>query len=351
MSGDGLFSREERVLAKAEEQLARSGDGDGDGEQRAAFETLLEEYRRLFRTTRRMMRLSDRNEQELRELRSAAETARATLSRYFSPNLASALVDDPEFLSLGGERRELTFLFTDLADFTALVEMLDPPVVVALLNEYLDTLTQIVYRHGGTTEKIVGDAVHAIFGAPVDQPDQAARSVACALEIDAFAETFRGAKHEQGIPLGVTRIGLHAGPAIVGNFGGELFFDFTAHGDAINTTARLEGANKHLGTRICASAAVASKVPDFCGRPVGTLVLKGKTRGLEVWEPLTAEQMREPSTEAYCEAFRMLEAGDPNARKVFAAIVAHQGEDPLAIFHLVRLLAGETGVRIVFGEK
>ena len=349
MSSNDLFAQEESVLAAARAQLAEAPPDDP--ESRQAFETLLNEYRKLFKTTRRLMRLSDRNEQELRKLRSAAETAKETLSRYFSPNLAKEIVDDPEFLSIGGERRELTFLFTDLADFTALVERLEPSVIVPLLNEYLDAITQIVYRHGGTTEKIVGDAVHAIFGEPVEQTDQAARAVACALEIDAYAESFREQKVSEDVALGVTRIGLHSGPAIVGNFGGELFFDYTAHGDAINTAARLESVNKHLGTRICASAAVAENVPDFAGRPVGTLVLKGKTVGLDVFEPLTPEQMQAPATDAYYAAFRKLESNDPGAKQDFAAIVAQHGEDPLAIFHLVRLLAGENGGRIVFGEK
>ena len=344
-----LFGHEESVLAAAREKLAATSSADPGS--REAFETLVKEYEKLFKTTRRLMRLSDRNEQDLRNLRNAAEAAKATLSRYFSPNLAKELVDDPDFLSIGGERRELTFLFTDLADFTSLVERLEPSVIVPLLNEYLDALTQIVFRHGGTTEKIVGDAIHAIFGAPSDLPDQAERAVACALEIDAFAESFRARKMAEDIPLGTTRIGLHAGPAIVGNFGGELFYDYTAYGDAVNVAARLESVNKHLGTRICASSAVAEKVPGFVGRPVGTLVLKGKTAGLDVFEPLAPELGCAPATDAYRAAFEKLESDDPGAKQGFAAIVAQHGEDPLAIFHLVRLLAGESGVRIVFGEK
>ncbi|NIV76043.1 MAG: adenylate/guanylate cyclase domain-containing response regulator, partial [Gammaproteobacteria bacterium] len=117
----------------------------------------------------------------------------------------------------------------------------------------------------GTTEKLVGDAVHAIFGAPLEQADHAERAVACAMEMDAFAESFRKRKIEESIPLGVTRIGVHSGKAIVGNFGGELFFDYTAHGDAINTAARLEAVNKRLGTRICVSADVVRQIPDFTG--------------------------------------------------------------------------------------
>ncbi|MDX1428806.1 MAG: adenylate/guanylate cyclase domain-containing protein, partial [Rhodothermales bacterium] len=283
--------------------------------------------------------------------REAAERARANLSRYFSPNLAKELADNPAFLELGGERRDLTFVFTDLADFTPLVETLEPATVVPLLNEYLNGMTEIVFRNGGTTDKVVGDAVHAIFGAPIEQRDHAALGVACAMEMDAFAEAFRKQKNDEGIPLGVTRIGVHSGPAIVGNFGGASYFDYTAHGDAINTAARLEGVNKFLGTRVCVSEDVVRQIRDFKGRPVGTLVLKGKTGGLRAFEPLAGEQAASEANAAYEAAFAKLESGDPAARQSFAALVGEFGDDPLATFHLKRLLAGETGVEIKFGTK
>ena len=118
-------------------------------------------------------------------------------------------------------------------------------------------MTDIVFAHEGTVAKIVGDALHVLFGAPGDQPDHATRAIACALELDAFARAFRDAWRESGVVLGMTRIGVHAGPAIVGNFGGGRFFDYTAYGDTINIAARLEAANKQLGTPICVSSDVA----------------------------------------------------------------------------------------------
>ena len=296
--------------------------------------------------------LDDLNKlREAYRLREAAEQAKANLSRYFSPNLVAELADNPEFLKLGGERRHLTFVFTDLADFTHLVEHLDPMVIVPLLNEYLDQMTQIVFRHGGTTEKIVGDAVHAIFGAPQEQADHAAWGVACAMEMDEFTESYRKKKNAEGIALGITRIGVHSGNAIIGNFGGDLFFDYTAHGDAINTAARLEGVNKFLGTRICVSENVTEQIPGFDGRPVGRLILKGKTEGLTVFEQLLVDQAQVTATKSYRQAFAKLESGDPGASQAFAALVGQYGEDPLATFHLKRLLAGDTGVEIAFGEK
>ena len=157
---------------------------------------------------------------------------------------------------------------------------------------------------------------------------------------------FRARWRENGIALGATRIGVHAGPAIVGNFGGGRFFDYTAYGDTINIAARLEAANKQLGTRICVSASVAERVKDFRGRPVGDLVLRGRTEPLRAFEPLSPDAHGDPSTATYAQAFGKLEAGDPGALAAFAAEVGKHPDDPLASFHLKRLLNGATGTRI-----
>jgi adenylate cyclase len=283
---------------------------------------------------------------EARRRQSAAERAHASLSRYFSPSLAERLSAGAEGVDLAGQRRDVASLFTDVSGFTPLVEALEPSLLGTLLNEYLVGMTDTVFSHEGTVAKIIGDALHVLFGAPGDQPDHAERAVACALDLDAFSQSFRARWREQGIALGTTRIGVHAGPAIVGNFGGGRFFDYTAYGDTINIAARLEAANKQLGTRICVSAAVAERVTDFCGRPVGDLVLRGRTEPLRALEPLRPEQLDESSTAGYLQAFQRLEAGDPAALASFAAEVGKCPEDPLASFHLKRLLNGATGSRI-----
>ena len=205
---------------------------------------------------------------EARRRQAAAERAHASLSRYFSPNLAERLAGDADGLDLAGQRREVASLFTDIAGFTTLVETIEPATLGALLNDYLVGMTDIVFAHEGTVAKIVGDALHVLFGAPGEQPDHAARAVACALDLDAFSQAFRERWREKGVALGATRIGVHAGPAIVGNFGGGRFFDYTAYGDTINIAARLEAANKQLGTRICVSASAAERVDGF-SRPAG----------------------------------------------------------------------------------
>ncbi|MFO1146778.1 MAG: adenylate/guanylate cyclase domain-containing protein [Alsobacter sp.] len=272
-----------------------------------------------------------------------AEKSQAALARYFSPNLAAELVSSGAGTDLRSARRELTALFTDIAGFTALVETLEPDLLADLLNRYFRRMTDIVFAHEGTVAKLMGDALHVLFGAPLGQDDHAARAVACALALDAAAEAFRADAVAQGIVLGVTRIGVHSGPALVGNFGGGRFFDYTAYGDTINTAARLEAANKTIGTRVCVSADTAARVPGFRGRPIGDLALRGRAAPLRAFEPL---QERDEEPAAYASAFSKLEANDPAALPAFAALVGVRSDDPLASLHLRRLLDGRTGTRL-----
>ena len=283
---------------------------------------------------------------DARQRLAAAEQAYAMLSRYFSPNLVDRLVRGENALDLGGQRREVASLFTDITGFTNLVESLPPEILGPMLNEYLNGMADIVFAHEGTLTKILGDALHVLFGAPVDQPDFAARAVACALALDAHAEDFRARYVTRGIALGRTRIGVDAGPAIVGNFGGERFFDYTAYGDTINTAARLEAANKQLGTTLCVSAGVASRTEGFRGRPVGDLVLRGRSEPIRAFEPLGEARSADAATGDYGQAFALLEAGDPGAITAFATFVGRCAGDPLGTFHLKRLLNGASGTRI-----
>jgi adenylate cyclase len=284
---------------------------------------------------------------DARARQAEAERAHASLSRYFSPNLAQRLAGAAAAVELAGQRRDIATLFTDIASFTALVEALEPDVLGTLLNEYVSGMTNIVFAHDGTVAKIVGDALHVLFGAPGEQPDHAARAVACALDLDQYAQQFRDRWQKKKITLGVTRIGVHAGSAIVGNFGGDRFFDYTAYGDTINVAARLEAANKQLGTRIIVSATLANKVAGFRGRPVGDLMLRGKSEALRAFEPLHPEQYEDSTTQIYLDAFAKLEANDPGVIAAFASHVGKAPQDHLASFHLKRLLNGATGARIV----
>jgi class 3 adenylate cyclase len=274
---------------------------------------------------------------------------RNAFAHYVPPALVTQLTNEPERLVLGGERREITLIFTDIAGFTKLSERLPPEVLMPLLNEYLDGMSRIVLEHGGTIDKFIGDAVVTFFGAPGHQPDHAARAVACALALDSFAEAFRQAHAEYEV--GITRIGVHSGPAVVGNVGGSARFDYTAIGDTVNTAARLESANKHLGTRLCISAATAAATQDVPMRPVGELVLKGKRVGIAAFEPIPADQAASAEEARYRAAYETMAAGKTEAREAFARLAESHPDDGLIAFHLRRLDEGATSARIELEEK
>ena len=285
-----------------------------------------------------------RTEAERRRVRTA-------FGHYLAPAVVQQLVDHPETLRLGGERRETTFLFTDVAGFTSLTEGLEPEVLVRLLNEYLDGTCRIVLRHGGTIDKIVGDALHVMFNAPSDQPDHAERAVACALELDEFCRGYAAEQRAHGVDLGDTRIGINTGDTVVGNFGGPTRFDYTAHGDAINTAARLESVNKYFDTLVCVSETTLALCAHPHHRPIGRLVLKGKSEGLGTYELLTASGAQAPEVVEYAEAYRLVEACDPTAGKVFAELAERYPHDGLIAFYAVRLETGMTGTTIRMSEK
>lgn len=273
-------------------------------------------------------------------------------SRYVSPNRVDHLVDNPDAMELGGRRQECSFIFTDLAGFTSLMERIDPGAAVALLNAYLDEMIAIAFRHEGTLDRIVGDAVAIMFSAPVAQADHRARALACALEMDAFANRYSRKLQDEGTVFGKTRIGVHAGEVIVGNFGGTNIFDYRALGDPVNTAARLESVNKHLGTRMCVSENILGECPDARVRPVGRLVLKGKSQALAVFEPLTDELAASYAPhEAYTAAFGQMRDEDARAAESFRKLAADYPDDPLVALHNRRLQAGERGDLIVMSEK
>ena len=279
---------------------------------------------------------------------------RRAFEHYLAPAVVARLAASPDGLKLGGERREVTILFTDLAGFTTLTEGLAPEPLIGLVNDYLDGMIGIALAHEATVGRVVGDALHLMFNAPDDQPDHPRRAVACALALDRFAEAFAADRRARGVPFGLTRIGVHTGFAAVGNFGGRRRFDYTAHGDVVNTAARLEGANKYLGTRVCVSGATAGRCPDVAWRPVGDLVLAGKSAPVAAFVPAASADGRDGGADlaaAYGDAFAKLRAGDPCARAAFEALLARRPDDPLAALHLARLRRGEAGARIVLEGK
>ena len=274
-----------------------------------------------------------------------------TFSLYVSPSFVQQLVDDPSKLKLGGERREMTFLFTDIANFTTMSEGLDSRDVGRLLNEYLDGMTSTVQKYDGTVDKFIGDAVFAIFNAPLDVADHATKAVHCMLDLDTFTEGFRKKMNEEGIPLGLTRIGVNTGVAAVGNFGSHDRFSYTASGDAVNAASRLEGLNKHFGTRLCVGHAARVLCKGVAFRPIGIVILKGKTEALDVWEPLHEGAYGQDYLTRYEAAFAAARQESSAAAELFAQLAGERPDDPLVHFYLDRYRSGEPGIHIKMTEK
>jgi adenylate cyclase len=286
-----------------------------------------------------------------REARRQREFIRGAFSRYVSPKVVDQLIQDPQKMSSEGERRIMSYLFTDIANFTTVSEVLESRELAKLLNAYLDGLTTAVLKHDGMVDKFIGDAVFAIFNAPLEQPDHAERAVRCALDIDRFAEAFRAKQNAANIDFGLTRIGVHTGPAIIGNFGSRLRVEYTAQGDAVNTASRLEGVNKYFGTRICVSEATRALCSGIVFRPIASVALKGKLTAVDLWEPLHGDDTRGEFLMRYGEAFTKLKESAPEALELFAALEAEDPSDPCVEFHLKRLRQGQSGVAIVMTEK
>jgi class 3 adenylate cyclase len=165
---------------------------------------------------------------------------RETFGRYTSEDIVGVLLDVPEGLKIGGEKRELTLLMSDLRGFTALAERLEPTVVVALLNYYLSAMIEIIQQQGGTIDEIIGDAIFVLFGAPLIMPDAALRAVRCALAMQQAMLEVNEHNHEQGWPEIEMGIALHTGEVVVGNIGSTKRSKYGVVGQAVNLTARIE---------------------------------------------------------------------------------------------------------------
>jgi class 3 adenylate cyclase/CHASE2 domain-containing sensor protein len=178
---------------------------------------------------------------------------RGAFSKYVPPAVVAELMADPARLKLGGEKRRITVLFTDLAGFTALSETVDPQDLLALLNRYLDAMTGIVLRERGTLDKYIGDAVMALYGAPTALDDHALHACRTAVAMQRRLRELNAAWKAQGWPELAMRVGINTGTPVVGNIGGKERFDYTALGDAVNLAARLEPACKTYGVGIMVS--------------------------------------------------------------------------------------------------
>jgi adenylate cyclase len=206
-------------------------------------------------------------------------------SRYVPKDVYEQLLADPERAALGGKRRTMTVLFSDVRGFTAMSEKASPEEVVGQLNEYFSRMVDVLFAHHGTLDKFVGDMVMGLFGAPLDDPDHAEHAVQTALamsrELDALNVQWTAA----GRPLLDIGIGISTGEMVAGNIGSSAIMSYTVIGDTVNLGARLESLNKEYGTRVIISEATRDALKgQYDIRPLGEVLVKGKSRPVKIYE-------------------------------------------------------------------
>lgn len=210
---------------------------------------------------------------------------RAAFQNYVAPEVVNIMLQHPERLKLGGEKLDMTVLFSDIRGFTTLSERLEPEVLVNLLHSYLNPMTEIVFKHRGTMDKYIGDAIMALYGAPLPLPEHAACACETALDMQATLVRLWEGWRAQGLPELKIGIGINSGPMTVGNMGSERLFDYTVIGDNVNLASRLEGLNKYYGTGILISGATQKLLPPgYILREVDRVRVKGKKTPVSLFE-------------------------------------------------------------------
>lgn len=206
-------------------------------------------------------------------------------SQYVSKSVVNELLLNPDKLKLGGEKKIITVLFSDIAGFTTFAEKKEPEELVSFINEFLNEMTEIIISNGGTLDKYLGDAVMAFWGAPVEVEDHTFKACLSALQMQNKLAELRDKWSKSGEPMIHIRIGINSGEVIVGNIGGEKRFDYTVLGDNVNLASRLEGANKEYGTNIMISDSAYQFVEEkVLVRELDIIRVKGKTEPTKVYE-------------------------------------------------------------------
>ena len=269
---------------------------------------------------------------------------KSAFQHYVTASVVNEILKDPKKLNLHGEERNLTIFFSDIEGFTSLAEGMSPLDVVSLLNEYLTAMTDIIFEFNGLLDKYEGDAIMAVFGAPVDQSDHATRACRCALKNQKVLNQLRGKWHREGKPQMRVRIGINTGVVVVGNMGSTMRFDYTVIGDNVNLAARLEAANKIFNSSILVSeetALLAQK--SVISRKVACLKAIGKSVFTNVYE-LLADKISDSSSEieeaikakeAYESADKFLNERDfQSAEKVLGVYLRdHENDYPAKLLY------------------
>ena len=247
-------------------------------------------------------------ERKSRQLKTAFGT-------YLSPEVVEQIIKNPDLLQLGGQKKNLSVLFSDIRGFTTYTESLDPQKIVSMLNDYLSTMSEVIFRHKGTIDKFIGDAIMAIFGAPIEQEDHPARACRVALDmIDSMIEVNRELTSKGFQPLRIG-IGINTGDMTVGNIGSERRFDYTVIGDAVNLGSRLEGITKFFGVEVIVSERTYLSVSkeEFLFRELGGVIVKGKNEVIEVYQLVGRKSQKAEWSvwlDAWEDAFHLLKLGE-----------------------------------------
>lgn len=269
---------------------------------------------------------------------------KTAFQHYVTASVVNEILKNPSKLNLHGEERNLTIFFSDIEGFTALSEGMSPLDVVSLLNEYLTAMTHIIFKYDGLLDKYEGDAIMAVFGAPVDQKDHAIRACRCALQNQKALRQLRAKWKSEGKPEIRARIGINTGVVVVGNMGSTMRFDYTVIGDNVNLAARLETGNKLFNTEILVSQETATLAESaIISRCLARLKVAGKTNLVNVYEVLAdradtdldliknAEEARSAYESA---ATELLARNFPAAEKILAEYLpGHPDDKPAKALH------------------
>ena len=230
---------------------------------------------------------------------------RKSFALYLAPSVIEKMVAANKLPALGGETRNVTVFFSDLAGFSSISEVLTPPELVKFMNEYFSAMTDIIQEHGGLVEKYIGDAIFAVFGAPFDDPDHAGSAVSAALRCRERLHRLNIEPAEWQRFTLRQRIGINTGDALVGNVGSRQRFNYTATGDTVNIASRLEGANKYFGTEIMAAKSTFERTAaNFAWRELDIVRVVGRDEPVGIYEPLARHGEETPEQKVMVAAYQ-----------------------------------------------
>lgn len=254
-------------------------------------------------------------------------------SQYINPDLMRQLVANPEQLKLGGEKKVMTVMFSDVRGFTSLSEKIDPESLFALLNEYLDHMCDIVISQQGTIDKFIGDAIMALWNAPLNDPNHRINAIRTSLMMNDALDSFNKSHPDTHLNIGV---GINTGEMVVGNIGSKQRFDYTVLGDNVNLASRIEGLTKKYGIRILLTQSTIEDIKDsnIIFRKIDQVIVKGKTKAICLCQPLRYNEENANLKKSYEAAFELYSQGEfKQAKKIWESLP----DDPPSQMMLERL--------------